>query len=170
MSIIADFKKRQDASKAKSAEQAKADVKAATQADTTKAKPNQALVLLAKLLNTSEDNAIALAEQYIADGKEIITVDMVENLTVDESGELVEETADDVAESLSESASEASLAASDMEDSAHQASNAADELQATTDELKEVVEDAKKSSAKPEQAQKSSNGESKGKQSKNSNK
>ena len=175
MSVIANFKKRQleKAQKEKVVVADKLESKAKEHVGQKLAAGNQALELLATLLNVPKENAIAEAERYVEQNIQFFATDLTSDKDKAASSDLQTE-AESISDELLDSANSVQSAASDIENSADKASEAAsdlaysaDDISAATEELKEVAEDVKKPSA---EARKSSNGAKNSKQKSNSKK
>lgn len=181
MSIIKNFKQR------KLAEKAKAIASKAPKADTQEV--NEALTLLAKLLNVGEELAIAEARKYVeanidffdvgvdlASGEDVaakleVTQDEKGNITHVDGQELkaaIEESAADLTEqanALTDAITDAANnAASTVERSAEQVSDSTDGLAYATDDIASATTELKEATAelkKPSAVQKSSNSKTK---------
>lgn len=176
MSVIANFKKRQLKKQAEQKSQIdKAVDKTAGDQSSTEPK-NEALTLLAKLLNVAEQDAISEATKYVESDITFFMRDEnaeaqkggggVKTLTGEETPES-EDALNQAASDVEASAENVNNAASNVEDAASDLAGTASDIANATEELKEAAAEVKKPS---EGAQKSSNGESKGKQKSNSKK
>jgi hypothetical protein len=145
MSAIANFKQRQ---LKKQAEQKKHAEKVAEQPK------NQALTLLAKLLNVAEQDAISEATKYIESNITFFNND--ENTDAKKGGDGVKTNA----EPSSENENVLNQAASNVEDAASDLAYSASDITNATEELKEVAKEVKKPSRA---ARKSSTGAKKSK-------
>lgn len=138
MNAIADFKKRRQAERAKNGNVA--DAKA-----TTKAPENEALTLLATLLNCEPVNAIAKAKELI-ELAESEGLDFVIGLGGAALEELAQDTDDDSTETVTEpgdkteqTAAELSASAANVEDAAANVAGAADTVDAAADKVSDAA-------------------------------
>lgn len=198
MSVIADFKKRRQAAKAKQKAVSETGEKLVDtlQGLSDEAKENTALKLLAKLLSVDESEAIEKAEwmveQYekpdfdptngekqtvfaevtLDDENNVESVELKQVETPTDELNTSIANADDAAESLAESAEQASSAASNIESAADKASDAASDLAYSADDINQANSELKETVdelKKPSGEPKSSNSKSKTQQ-KNSSK
>ncbi|WP_209327911.1 hypothetical protein [Pseudoalteromonas sp. PA2MD11] len=172
MSVIADFKKRRIAAKAKQKVVSETGKKLVDtlQGLADEAKENTALKLLAQLLGCDESKAIETAQEYVdqnitffdkgfdpANGEEQtffaeVTIDDENNVEIVEVKHVETPTdelntsianADDAAESLADSAEQASSAASNIESAADKASDAASDLAYSADDINQTNSELK---------------------------
>lgn len=170
MSVIQNFKKRQNAKAAKNSQLPKTNTSTAM----PNIKPNALLTLLAQLLQVPENVAVETAEKYIAsnitffadfaNGQDETVTGFIETndtgeivkITNVEEPEAVKET---ITNDIANSASDIDQAASNIEQSAEQANDAASNLAYTADDINEATENLKEATAeikKPRAPRKSS--------------
>jgi hypothetical protein len=176
MSVIADFKKRRQAEKAKQQHPSNQDAAA------TPTPKNEALWLLGKLFNCSNELAMGAAEAFVGKGLHIVDDEVhmfepnphyvdpasgpdktvIADVTLDDDGnitsitESMAEHAADAADSVNYAAGSANDAAEKVEqsasaidDSASDLAYSADSIANATNELKEATSELKKPSAVP---------------------
>jgi methyl-accepting chemotaxis protein len=152
MNAIADFKKRREAERAKAAN--KAPEKADTAKAETKAPENEALTLLAKLLNCEPENAIAKAKELIehaeSEGLDFVIGlggETLEELALDTDEDGTENNGnEDGTENVTEPGDKAGQTATDLdasagavEDAAANVAGAADTVDAAADKVSDAA-------------------------------